>query len=79
VIFTLWPLACSNSGTSSIRASFAEMVLNTTSSAPFVAPAVRLMTIAPVTATEAIREKCILASPGIKDSGIRDSGFRIQN
>src|SRR5215210_6107950 len=38
-MFTLWPLACSNSGTSSASASFAEIVLQMTISALRALPA----------------------------------------
>src|SRR3954468_8173424 len=56
---TLWPLACMNSGTSSSSASFADIVLHTTMSAPSTAGAAMLMIIAPAAA---IPEKRILIS-----------------
>src|SRR5215813_5683165 len=67
----LWPLSRSNSGTSSINASFAEIVLNTTISALCAAPPARLMTIAPIAAHP---EKRILASGAVYVQRIPSSG-----
>ena len=68
-MLTLWPLARSNSGTSSISASLQEIVLNTTISAPCALPVSRLMPITPAAAAAAIPEKCILASRAVNAQG----------
>src|SRR5262245_59945773 len=49
-MLSLWPLARSNSGTSSISASLQEVVLITAISAPRAAADTRLMTITPAAA-----------------------------
>src|SRR5262249_47071616 len=67
----LWPLSRSNSGTSSINASFAEIVLNTTISALCAAPPASLMTTAPIAAHP---EKRILASGAVYVQRIPSSG-----